>query len=94
MPIPSNSNGNRDHRAGAALDTADRHTHLPLLTAPVRFRDGQEEHPLARQWRLLKLLTYSPKGFTVKELVALSGMSDKTVRRDLIFLQDMGFDMF
>jgi len=92
MPIPSNSNGD-GHRAGAALDTADRHTRLPLLTAPVRSRDGQEEQPLARQWRLLKLLTYSPKGFTVKELVALSGMSDKTVRRDLIFLQELGFDM-
>ncbi len=93
MPIPNNSNGNHDHRASAALDAVDRHTHLPLLTAPVRSQDGREEHPLARQWRLLKLLTYSPKGYTVKELVALSGMSDKTVRRDLIFLQNIGFDM-
>ncbi len=39
------------------------------------------------------LLTYSPKGYTVKELVSLSGMSDKTVRRDLIFFQRVGFDL-
>ncbi len=83
MPTPRNTNG----------DAVEQHTHLPLLTAPVRSQDGEEPHPLVRQWRVLKLLTYSPKGFTVKELTALSGMSEKTVRRDLILLQASGFDM-
>jgi len=83
MPTPHNSSGH----------AVEQPTHLPLLTAPVRSEDGEEPHPLVRQWRILKLLTYSPQGFTIKELVALSGMSDKTVRRDLIFLQRVGFDM-
>jgi len=62
--------------------------HLPLLTTRIRSKsNGNEESPLARQWRLLKLLTFAPKGFTVKELVTLSGMSEKTIRRDLVFLK-------
>ncbi len=83
MPTPHNTNGN----------AAGRHHHLPLLTAPIRSQDGEEPHPLVRQWRILKLLTYSPKGYTVKELAVLSGMCEKTVRRDLVFLQRVGFDM-
>jgi len=92
MSVPHHTNGD-DHQAVAALDAVEQNTHLPLLTAPVRSEDGEEPHPLVRQWRILKLLTYSPKGYTVKELESLSGMSDKTVRRDLIFLQRVGFDM-
>ena len=92
MSVPHHTNGD-DHQAVAALDAVEQNTHLPLLTAPVRSEDGEEPHPLVRQWRILKLLTYSPQGFTIKELTALSGMSDKTVRRDLIFLQRVGFDM-
>ena len=38
-------------------------------------------------------MTFAPKGFTVKELVALSNMSEKTVRRDLMFLKEVGFDV-
>ena len=69
-------------------------THLPLLTTPIRSQDdGDEESALARQWRLLKLLTFAPKGFTIKELVAVSGVSGKTIRRDLVFLQEVGFDV-
>ncbi len=93
MSVPDTTNGNHDSTATAALDAIEQNTHLPLLTAAVRSKDGQEPHPLVRQWRVLKLLTYSPKGFTVKELVALSGMSDKTVRRDLGLLQTSGFDL-
>ena len=68
-------------------------THLPLLTTRIRQDDGDEESTLARQWRLLKILTFSPKGVTVKELIAVSGMSDKTIRRDLAFLKEVGFDV-
>ena len=55
-------------------------THLPLLTTRIRQDDGDDESTLARQWRLLKLLTFTPKGFTVKELVAVSGMSENLKR--------------
>ncbi len=69
-------------------------THLPLLTTRIRYQDdGYDESTLARQWRLLKLLIFAPKGFTVKELVALSGVSEKTIRRDLVFLKQVGFDV-
>jgi len=51
---------------------------LPLLTTRICHKDdGDDESMLARQWRLLKLLIFVPKGFTVKELAALSGVSEK-----------------
>ena len=69
-------------------------TTLPLVTTRIRHQDdGDDESTLARQWRLLKLLIFAPKGFTIKELVAVSGMSEKTVRRDLVFLKEVGFDV-
>ena len=40
---------------------------LPLLTTRIRQGDSDDESTLARQWRLLKLLTFAPKGLTVKE---------------------------
>jgi len=66
---------------------------LPLLTARLHQDDGDDETTLARQWRLLKLLAFAPKGFTVKELEAISGVSEKTVRRDLALLKQVGFDV-
>lgn len=68
-------------------------THLPLLTTRIRQNDGDDESTLARQWRLLKLLTFTPKGITVKELATVTGMSEKTIRRDLAFLKEVGFDL-
>lgn len=67
--------------------------YLPLLTTHIRQAEGDDESTLARQWRLLKLLTFAPKGFTVKELAAVSGVCEKTVRRDLILLKHVGFDL-
>ena len=66
---------------------------LPLLTTRIRQDDGDDESTLARQWRLLKLLAFAPKGFTIKELEAVSGISEKTVRRDLALLKHVGFDV-
>ena len=75
-----------------AVFDPDVNTHLPLLTTCIRNQDdSSEESILARQWRLLKLLTFTPKGFTVKQLVALTGVSEKTIRRDLILLKEVGF---
>ncbi len=67
--------------------------HLPLLTTRIRQDEGDDESTLARQWRLLKLLIFTPKGFSIKELVAVSGVCEKTVRRDLAFLKEVGFDV-
>jgi len=66
---------------------------LPLLTTRIRNDEGDDESTLARQWRLLKLLAFAPRGFTIKELTAVSGMCEKTVRRDLAFLKEIGFDV-
>ena len=66
-------------------------TTLPLLTTRIRQDDGDDESVLARQWRLLKLLAFAPKGFTVKKLVAVMGVSEKTIRRDLALLKRVGF---
>ena len=49
--------------------------------------------PLSRQWRLLEQLSSRPQGMTVKELVASTGVSDKTIRRDLALLRQVGFDV-
>lgn len=68
-------------------------THLPFLTTRLHAERDDDASSLVRQWRLLKLLTFTPKGFTVKELVSLSGVSEKTTRRDLVLLKDVGFDL-
>ncbi len=66
---------------------------LPLLTTRIRQDDGDDESAFARQWRLLKLLTFAAKGFTLKELAAVAGVCEKTVSRDLALLKHVGFDV-
>jgi len=68
-------------------------THLPFLTTRIRQDNADDESILARQWRLLKLLVFAPNGFTIKELVAFSGTSEWTVKRDLAVLKQVGFDL-
>lgn len=47
--------------------------------------------PLERQWTLLRTLAARRFGATVKELAAEFGVGEKTIRRDLILLRDLGF---
>ncbi|MCA9054407.1 MAG: transcriptional regulator, partial [Planctomycetaceae bacterium] len=47
--------------------------------------------PLERQWTILRTLSARRYGATVKELAAEFGVGDKTIRRDLSLLQDLGF---
>lgn len=47
---------------------------------------------IKRQWALLKLLKAG--GGTIAELADLLGVHDKTVRRDLDILQDVGFPVY
>jgi predicted DNA-binding transcriptional regulator YafY len=71
-------------------------THLRPLTARVRPQAKSVRcvaSPVLRQWRLLEQLSSTPKGATIKEMAAASGVSHKTVRRDLRLLKQLGFDL-
>jgi predicted DNA-binding transcriptional regulator YafY len=52
-----------------------------------------ENTALTRQWGLLQILTARRNGATVRELVAETGVVDKTIRRDLQFLARLGFPL-
>jgi predicted DNA-binding transcriptional regulator YafY len=54
----------------------------------VRFRT-----PIIRQWKLLEVLSSAPEGITVEEFAKVAGTCDKTIRRDLILLRKVGFDL-
>ena len=47
--------------------------------------------PLVRQWTLLRALSRRPDGLTVKQMAEESGVSQKTIRRDLETFQEVGF---
>ena len=49
--------------------------------------------PLIRQWLLLRTLSVRRYGVTVKELAEDSGVSEKTIRRDLEIFQSAGFPL-
>ncbi len=71
-----------------------RHTKLPtsrISRRPVqrvRFRT-----PIIRQWKLLEVLSSTSGGITVEEFAKAAGTCDKTIRRDLILLRKVGFDL-
>ncbi len=48
---------------------------------------------LTRQWLLLRALCGSHFGLTVKELASEHEVNDKTIRRDLIHLREIGFPL-
>lgn len=52
-----------------------------------------ENSTLMRQWGLLQILSARRNGATVRELVAETGVVDKTIRRDLQFLARTGFPL-
>lgn len=47
--------------------------------------------PLERQWIILRTLSARRYGATVRELAEEQGVSQKTIRRDLALLRDLGF---
>ena len=49
--------------------------------------------PLARQWKLLQMLSARRQATTVRELAAEMNVIDKTIRRDLQFLAGLGFPL-
>ena len=67
-----------------------------IITTRIRRRPAQAaltDSQLARQWKLLERLATEPEGFTVAEAIEATGVSDKTVRRDMILLREVGFDL-
>ena len=49
--------------------------------------------PLIRQWQLLEWLSSKPDGVSVREASEATGVDQKTIRRDLILLRKVGFDL-
>ena len=67
--------------------------HLP---SRLRRRPTEVEGPrsvLRRQWELLEWLSASEEGVAVAEAAHAMGVAVKTIRRDLIDLRKMGFDL-
>lgn len=52
-----------------------------------------EDSALIRQWRLLKLLSSRRYGATVKELSEEMKVNEKTIRRDLLTFEQVGFPL-
>ena len=49
------------------------------------------QHPLERQWIIIQTLSARRYGVTVRELADDLGVSQKTIRRDLKLLAELGF---
>lgn len=49
--------------------------------------------PLFRQWQLLRAIAAGRGEATIKSLSAATGMSDKTIRRDVALLKSVGFPL-
>lgn len=70
--------------------------HPQLLSSRIRRRPVRAirpHSPLIRQWKLLELLASKPDGVTVRQFAEAAGTTQKTVRRDLIMLRRVGFDL-
>ena len=52
-----------------------------------------EQRQHLRQWLLLRRLSTRSLGLTLKEMAAETGMGERTIRRDLIDLQSVGFPL-
>lgn len=52
-----------------------------------------DSSPLVRQWRLLVSLTTRRFGMTIREMATETGVTTRTVRRDLLALQASGFPL-
>ena len=49
--------------------------------------------PIVRQLKLIQRLTNSPEGVAVDDLAEEAGISQKTIRRYLIRIREIGFDL-
>jgi predicted DNA-binding transcriptional regulator YafY len=60
---------------------------------PIRCHKKPPGSPLLRQWKLLELLSSTPKGATVYELADRLGVIEKTIRRDVALFKRVGFNV-
>ena len=51
------------------------------------------DSPLVRQWILLREISSRRLGLTIKEMARDYGVSQRTIRRDLMTLQRVGFPL-
>ncbi|MEI8372802.1 MAG: DeoR family transcriptional regulator [Planctomycetota bacterium] len=63
----------------------------PSMPQRRRKRRPHRDPQLVRQWKLLERLNHAPS--SVKELMAVCRVSEKTVRRDLVVLEKVGFHL-
>jgi predicted DNA-binding transcriptional regulator YafY len=71
-------------------------THPQPLTFRIRRRQIEyhcPHSPLIRQWQLLECLSSTRNGVRVAEAAEGFAVDEKTIRRDLILLQRLGFDL-
>jgi predicted DNA-binding transcriptional regulator YafY len=67
-----------------------------LLTSRIRRKPvivSSAHAQLVRQWQLLEWLSSEPDGVTVKDAADATGVNEKTIRRDLIMLRQIGFHL-
>ena len=67
-----------------------------ILASRIRRRpiNSSATHtPMVRQWQLLEWLSSEPEGVTIAEAAEATAVDQKTIRRDLILLRKIGFDL-
>lgn len=68
----------------------------PMVTSRIHRRQTHESETqtsLIRQWQLLEWLSSEPEGMTVSDAAEATGVSLRTIRRDLTLLRRIGFDL-
>lgn len=53
----------------------------------------RDENCLRRQWALLRALTTRHLGLTIRQMADEVGVTERTIRRDLIVFRDVGFPL-
>ena len=67
--------------------------HLKFLTCRRPVKVAHPHSPLIRQWQLVEWLSSEPEGVTAAEAAEAAGVDVRTIRRDLILLRKVGFDL-
>ena len=49
---------------------------------------------VTRQWTVLREIEASTSGTTINQLAEITGVTTRTIRRDLVALQEAGFPLF
>ncbi len=66
---------------------------MPKKRPQRRRRLTASTHPIVRQLKLIQRLTEDAEGVAVAEFAEEAGTSQKTIRRDLHLIREVGFDL-